>query len=124
MAEIDTSNRILNSMVSRDVTENKSSGRSYGCQTLDARRQQRKAQLLWAGLNVFGTTGFRSATVCSLCKEAKRTSRYFYDSFENLEDLVIALYEDCMQKLGKQVVGISFVGGHAADGHRMVVGRL
>ena len=91
-------------MTRSNDTENNPSGRSYGGQSLDARKLQRKAQLLEAGLNVFGSTGFRSATVRSLCKESQLTSRYFYESFENLEALVVAVYEDCMQKLGKQVV--------------------
>jgi len=91
-------------MTRSNDTENNPSGRSYGGQSQDARKLQRKAQLLEAGLNVFGSTGFRSATVRSLCKESQLTSRYFYESFENLEALVVAVYEDCMQKLGKQVM--------------------
>ncbi|MEH6345035.1 MAG: TetR/AcrR family transcriptional regulator [Bermanella sp.] len=106
MAKIETSNRILSRMTRSNDTENNSSGRSYGGQSQDARKQQRKAQILEAGLNVFGSTGFRSATVRSLCKEAELTSRYFYESFENLEALVVAVYEDCMQKLGKQVLDV------------------
>ncbi len=104
MSEINTLSRNNNSMSRSNIALEKPQGRSYGGQSLDARKQQRKAQLLEAGLNVFGTTGFRSATVRSLCKEAKLTSRYFYESFDNLEALVVAVYEDCMYKLGKEVV--------------------
>jgi len=79
-------------------------GRTYGGLSLEDRKNQRREQFLQAGLNVFGTTGFRSATVRSLCKEAQLTDRYFYESFGNLESLLIAVYEQCMSDLGTAIV--------------------
>jgi len=79
-------------------------GRTYGGLSLEDRKNQRREQFLQAGLNVFGTTGFRSATVRSLCKEAQLTDRYFYESFGNLESLLIAVYEQCMSNLGKAIL--------------------
>lgn len=99
--------QILNRMTRPNNPENNPAGRSYAGQSQGTRQQQRKVQLLEAGLNVFGSTGFRSATVRSLCKEAQLTSRYFYESFENMEALVVAVYEDCMHNLGKRVVDVT-----------------
>jgi len=84
-------------------TSNKA-GRIYGGLSLEDRKKQRREQFLQAGINVFGTSGFRSATVRSLCKEAKLTDRYFYESYGNLENLLKAVYEHCMTNLGKAIL--------------------
>ena len=58
---------------SKPKSINKQAGRIYGGLSLEDRKKQRREQFLQAGINVFGTSGFRSATVRSLCKEAKLT---------------------------------------------------
>jgi len=89
---------------SKPTSQAKKAGRTYGGLSLEDRKSQRREQFLNAGLNVFGTTGFRSATVRSLCKEAQLTDRYFYESYGNLESLLIAVYEQCMSNLGKAIL--------------------
>jgi AcrR family transcriptional regulator len=71
-------------------------GRVYAGQTLDERRQLRRQQFLDAGLEVFGSDGFRHATVRSICRRAQLTDRYFYNEFGNLEALLRAVYDHCM----------------------------
>ena len=90
--------------INKTLTQVKTAGRTYGGLSLALRKQQRREQFLQAGLSVFGTLGFRSATVRSLCKEAKLTDRYFYESFKNLEQLLIAVYEQCMSNLGTKIL--------------------
>jgi len=89
---------------SKSKNTSKKAGRIYGGLSLEDRKKQRREQFLQAGLNVFGTTGFRSATVRSLCKEAKLTDRYFYESYGNLENLLKAVYEHCMSNLGNAIL--------------------
>lgn len=89
---------------SKPNTSRKKATRTYGGLSMADRKRQRREQFLNAGLTVFGTTGFRSATVRSLCKEAQLTDRYFYESFTNLECLLIAVYEQCMSNLGAAIV--------------------
>jgi len=89
---------------SKPKSINKQAGRIYGGLSLEDRKKQRREQFLQAGINVFGTSGFRSATVRSLCKEAKLTDRYFYESYGNLENLLKAVYEHCMTNLGKAIL--------------------
>jgi len=89
---------------SKPKNTSKKTGRIYGGLSLEDRKKQRREQFLQAGLNVFGTTGFRSATVRSLCKEAKLTDRYFYESYGNLENLLKAVYEFCMSNLGNAIL--------------------
>ena len=68
-------------------------GRAYAGETQAERVARRRQQFLDAGLQVFGTSGFRTATVRQLCRHAELTDRYFYESFENTEDLLVAVYE-------------------------------
>ncbi len=68
-------------------------GRAYAGESQAERIARRRLQFLDAGLQVFGTTGYRTATVRHLCRQAELTDRYFYESFENTEDLLVAVYE-------------------------------
>lgn len=68
-------------------------GRTYAGESLTERTARRRQQFLDAGLQVFGTTGYRTATVRQLCKQAELTDRYFYESFASTEDLLVAVYE-------------------------------
>lgn len=74
-------------------------GRIYGGESLGDRMARRRQLFLEAGLQIFGTTGYRSATVRMLCKQAGLTDRYFYESFDNTEDLLMAVYLQCMDQL-------------------------
>lgn len=68
-------------------------GRAYAGESQAERIARRRQQFLDAGLQVFGTSGYRTATVRQLCRQAELTDRYFYESFENTEDLLVAVYE-------------------------------
>lgn len=67
-------------------------GRVYGGENQEERRARRRQQFLDAGLEVFGTLGYRGATVRTLCRQAELTDRYFYESFDTTEDLLMAVY--------------------------------
>jgi len=82
----------------------KAEGRTYGGLKLAERKHKRRQQFLQAGIDVFGTTGFRSATVKKICKAAKLTDRYFYESFGSLENLLMACYEQCMRDLKRIIL--------------------
>lgn len=81
-----------------------STGRSYGGESVEDRLARRRRQLLDAGLEIFGTTGYRQATVRQLCREARVTDRYFYEQFAGTEDLLIAVYEECLERLEAAVL--------------------
>jgi AcrR family transcriptional regulator len=80
------------------------SGRVYGGEKLTERTARRRQQFMDAGLQIFGTTGYRSATVRLLCKQADLTDRYFYESFDTTEDLLIAVYQQQFDKLQQAVM--------------------
>jgi len=67
--------------------------RTWAGTTLDDRKATRRAQLLETGLDLLGTEGTVAVSVRAVCRHAKLTERYFYESFTDREDLVLAVYE-------------------------------
>ncbi|MBJ7347716.1 MAG: TetR/AcrR family transcriptional regulator [Thermoleophilaceae bacterium] len=65
----------------------------YGGASGEQRRANRLEQLLNAGLEIFGTSGYASSSVKAICQQAELTERYFYESFGEREDLLFAVYE-------------------------------
>lgn len=64
-----------------------------------ARIEERRRQLIEAGLECFGTRGYHAVTVRELCAQAQLTERYFYESFKDREALFGAVYEDLIDRL-------------------------
>lgn len=88
--------------VSSSDKKNKA-GRAYAGKTQDQRMKERREQLINAGLEIFGTEGYKSATVKQICRQAGLTDRYFYQAFGSSENLLIAVYERELQRI-KQAV--------------------
>jgi AcrR family transcriptional regulator len=61
--------------------------------TLAERRQERRAAILAAALELFGTKGYASTTVEELCRTAYVSTRNFYEEFDNRSALLAALGE-------------------------------
>jgi AcrR family transcriptional regulator len=57
------------------------------------RSATRRKQLLEAGLEVFGTVGWRQSTVRGICAAAGLSERYFYESFQSREALLLAVHD-------------------------------
>ncbi len=89
--------------------------RLYGGESLPERRARRRHQFLDAGLQVFGSTGYRTATVRQLCKQAELTDRYFYESFDTLEDLLMAVYQREFDHLQNAVLAAMTTTAQAAE---------
>src|SRR4051812_10638874 len=68
-------------------------GRTWAGTTLDDRKALRREQLVSAGLELLGTEGSAGTSVRAVCRHAKLTERYFYESFADREELVAAVYE-------------------------------
>ncbi|SDI87065.1 transcriptional regulator, TetR family [Frankineae bacterium MT45] len=66
--------------------------------TLQERRDGRRSALLAAALQLFGTEGSQAVTVRSVCRATKLTDRYFYESFANREELVLAVYDQVLDE--------------------------
>ena len=74
-------------------------GRTYGGESASDRLGRRRRQLLDAGLELFGTAGYRATTVRLLCREARVSDRYFYEQFDSTEDLLVTVYDECTARL-------------------------
>ena len=75
------------------------SNRVYGGESTEDRIQRRREQFLDTGLQLFGTVGFKGTSVRGLCRHAKLTDRYFYESFESVEDVLIQVYDRETQRM-------------------------
>lgn len=67
-------------------------GRPYAGASQAERESARVERLVAAGTQVFGTVGYRAATVGGICEVAGLNKRYFYASFTSLEDLLCEIY--------------------------------
>lgn len=74
-------------------------GRPYGGVAHEARTAERRAALIEAATHVFGTVGFRKATVRAICQRARLNDRYFYAAFDSADALLRATYEHHAQRL-------------------------
>jgi AcrR family transcriptional regulator len=67
------------------------------------RRAARRDLLLDATLDLLGTEGWAATTVRGVCHTARLNPRYFYESFPDLDALVVALYDRLVHELAVQV---------------------
>jgi AcrR family transcriptional regulator len=68
--------------------------RSYRGASAEDRRSARRARLIEAGLDLLGTEGYAGTTVRGVCARAQLTPRYFYESFDDLEALLLAVFDE------------------------------
>lgn len=62
--------------------------------TPDERRDRRRRLLIDAGFDLLGSEGASATTVRAVCQQAELNPRYFYESFEDIDALLIAVYDD------------------------------
>jgi AcrR family transcriptional regulator len=72
--------------------------RIYGGVDASLREEDRRKKLIEAGLEAFGTKGYAKTNIKTICKLAGLTERYFYESFENKEDLLSAVYKEIIDE--------------------------
>lgn len=73
-------------------SEPAAAARSYRGASTEQRRAERRTRLIAAAIAVYGERGYRQATVKAVCEAAGLTERYFYESFENSEQLLITSF--------------------------------
>lgn len=85
-------------------TPQKSSSRQFKGLSLEQRQNIRREKFIAAGLQAYGTHGFFSVTIKDICKEAKLTERYFYESFKRSEELFKVLYLQLITDLQLKII--------------------
>ena len=68
------------------------------------RRAERRTLLLDAAFELLGTEGWPGTTVRAVCQAARLNPRYFYESFDDLDALVVAVYDRLVGELGAEVM--------------------
>ena len=68
------------------------------------RRTERRALLMDAAFDLLGTEGWSGTSVRAVCQRAKLNPRYFYESFEDLDALVVAVYDRVIGQLTEVVL--------------------
>ena len=71
---------------------------------LTDRRTERRALLVDAGFRLFGDEGESAVSVRSVCRECGLNTRYFYENFADVDDLLGAVYDRVSAEL-VEVVG-------------------
>ena len=79
--------------------------RKWGGRTTDERRAERRRQLMDAAIRVYGERGFHNSSVKAVCAAAGLTERYFYEWFENSEDMLRQCFRRVTSELIERVRG-------------------
>ena len=70
---------------------------------LTDRRTERRALLVDAGFRLFGEQGEAGVSVRSVCRECGLNTRYFYESFSDVNDLLGAVYDRVSGELAERL---------------------
>jgi AcrR family transcriptional regulator len=76
----------------------------YGGVVASERQAGRRARLLEAALELLGTEGWQATTVRAICANARLTPRYFYESFADRDELLVALFDQLVAEAAGRVL--------------------
>src|SRR5438046_9048265 len=68
--------------------------RVYGGLSADERVEARRQRLMDAALELMGTEGWAGTSVRAVCRRAGLTPRFFYESFDDLDALAVAVFDE------------------------------
>ncbi len=89
------------------------------------RRAERRTLLLDAAFDLLGTEGWSGTTVRAVCQAARLNPRYFYESFDDLDALVVAVYDRLVAQLSAEVRAAVDAAGADPRAHtRAAIGRI
>ena len=89
------------------------------------RRAERRELLLDVTFELLGTEGWSGTSVRAVCQAARLNPRYFYESFEDLDELVVAVYDRLVAQLGAQVMAaITAAGSDPRAGTRAAIDTI
>ena len=72
----------------------RSATRIYGGVSAEQRHDERRRRLMDAGLELIGTRGWAQTTVRGVCEQAQVGPRFFYESFQTLDELAVAVLDE------------------------------
>jgi hypothetical protein len=87
----------------RELTCRSCSAAAYALHDRRGRgRRGRDARLIEAGFDLLGTSGAAATTVRAVCQHSGLTRR-FYESFTNIDELLVAVFDDIMAQMVERV---------------------
>ena len=85
---------MVRSVTGRDLGDEAAvPGRVYGGRSAEERHTARRAALVEAGFELYGTAGYRAVTIERICSQARLATRNFYEHFRDQEALLRAVYD-------------------------------
>lgn len=69
------------------------------------RQAERRELLMGAAFDLLGNNGWSATTVRAVVERAALNPRYFYESFGDLDELIVAVYDRVVADLGEVVLG-------------------
>lgn len=80
-------------------------------QTLQDRSSDRREQILAVGEQLLGSSGVTAVTMRAVTRRANLSPRYFYETFDSREDLVIAVYDRVERGLFERLQAVPLDAG-------------
>lgn len=68
----------------------------------EQRQRERRQLLVEAAYDLLATEGSSGTTVRAVCATARLNPRYFYESFADLDELLVAVYDDVFRQLQRR----------------------
>ena len=89
------------------------------------RRAERRTLLVDAAFDLLGTEGWSGTTVRAVCQAARLNPRYFYESFDDLDLLVVAVYDRLVADLTTAIMNaVDAAGDDAAVQTRAAIDSI
>jgi AcrR family transcriptional regulator len=77
----------------------------------DARTAARRQCLVEAAVDVLSEEGLTGTTVRAVCSRANLHSRYFYESFESIDALLVAVFDDLSERFLGEITAAADAAG-------------
>lgn len=77
----------------------------------EERQRERRRLLIEAAFDLLASEGSTGTTVRAVCAHARLNPRYFYESFEDLDALVVAVYDDVVDQLRREIAAATATAG-------------
>ena len=78
--------------------------RAYRGVSADERRSQRRTALVETALDCLHVDGLSGVSVRSVCARARLTPRYFYESFDDLDELLVAAVDSVVDEVADRAL--------------------
>ena len=99
--------------------------RPYRGVSAEDRRAERRARLIDAALDVIGESGIANTTMTTVSSRAALTERYFYESFGDRRQLLVAVFDACVEQLDDAILAaLDAAPANLLDRSRAAAGSL